>query len=134
MVSLAIPAISQIFFSYLLDICAFSLFPTDEIYTFLFSLPEQAAVTLNFDQVGYGTNFYTLNVGDLFVVALSFPFNVILANFLLKINSIKFKKKAKALIEPVYWSGPLALIEETFLLTCISALMGVFFYDKLDLT
>lgn len=35
LVSLAIPAVAQIYFSYLLDICAFSLFPTDEIYTFL---------------------------------------------------------------------------------------------------
>lgn len=134
LVSLAIPAVAQIFFSYLLDICAFSLFPTDEIYTFLLDLPEQDAVSVNFDQVGYGTNFYILNVGDLFVIALSFPVNVIIANILLHLDSIKFKTKARNLLEPVYWEGPLALIEETYIITCISAFLGVFFYDKLDLT
>lgn len=40
LVELAIPGVTQIFFSYLLDICGFSIWPTDEVYSFLFQLPE----------------------------------------------------------------------------------------------
>ena len=132
LVSLAIPATAQIFYGYLLDICAFSFFPSDELYTFAFDLPEGEPVSMNFDKVGYGTIFYVLNVGDLFLVALSFPVNILIANQMLKSKSIKYRTKGQEMLKSVYWEGPLGLIEESFLITCISALLGLWNYDKID--
>lgn len=36
--------------------------------------------------------------------------------------------------EPIFWEGPLALIEESYLITCISALLGVGFIYNYDLS
>ena len=76
-VNLSIPAATQIYFSYLLDICSFSFLPTDEIFGFVFDLREVDPSSINFDQVGYGTAFYVLNVGDLLLAALSFPIRIL---------------------------------------------------------
>ena len=129
LLNVAIPAAPQIYFGYLLEICAFSLLPTDEIFGFVFNLREADPVSINFDEIGYGTAFYVLNVGDLFLAALSFPLRVIHARILLKINPAKYKTKAEKLIDGIYWNDPITLIEEGFLITCVSAFLGIAFYD-----
>ena len=49
-------------------------------------------------------------------------------------RNLTLVRQGEKLIKPLFWSGPLELIEDTYTITCIAALLGVYYKERLNLS
>jgi hypothetical protein len=81
------PANISEFFAGLFPLITFDLFPTDDIYEFLFGYEElQADIELNqqFEIVGYEYTFMVGNMGSMFIMMLLMPVSALAYFIILK--------------------------------------------------
>ena len=58
-------------FGNLIDVATFDILPTDDYFPIIFDLPETGAINESFESVDYGSTILLINLGTLFVVAVS---------------------------------------------------------------
>ena len=51
-----------------IEICTFDLYPTDEIFFWMFEFPDYGAYTINFQTTGYESIFVLVNLGLVFFI------------------------------------------------------------------
>jgi len=89
LVNVSLPANASMFFSFLLQVVAFDVIPTDGPYDAIFGFEESNPVTTNFGLMGYESVYCIRNLGSAFLMFLL----AALAGALLAITSIS--KSAK---------------------------------------
>ena len=110
-----LPGNAGAFFNYLMQIAAFDVVPTDDIFTAVFMTDAPDALNDNFETVGFETTQFMYNLGSLAFALASFP---ILALIALVLNL--FKNNAAAIIRArkiekgIYWNSTIRVILESY--------------------
>lgn len=47
------PAVTQVYFEHLFNVCTFDFIPTDNLYVLVFQFEEEEPFTANFEAIGY---------------------------------------------------------------------------------
>jgi len=68
LVNVSMPGNASIFFSYLLQIVAFDVIPTDNAYDAVFGFEESQPVSTNFELTGYESVYFIRNMGSMYLL------------------------------------------------------------------
>ena len=75
MFKVLLPDNAGAFFNYLMKIAAFDIVPTDDMWNAIYGIKETpAALTDNFETVGFATTYFYYNLGSLVFMLYAFPF------------------------------------------------------------
>jgi hypothetical protein len=68
------PESASDFFSFLMEIAAFDIIPTDDAFAYIFDAEPPDPLNDNFGQVGFETTYFFFNLGSLTLALFSLPF------------------------------------------------------------
>ena len=106
------------FFAYVMQIAAFDVVPTDTIFGYIFSIPDDGlpdALNSNFDAVGFSTIYFFNNMGSLIFGLMSSPILAVVAKILFMFKQYpKFIRRAKKIERGIYWGSTLRVLLESY--------------------
>jgi len=117
------------FYSYLLNIAAFDVFPTDDIFDWFFIFKPSEPVTARFGALGYETKYFVKNMGTAFIIGVVFAILLILTLFLYVLNKIVnisvTEKVANWVYRMVCWNPILRFLIESYIFFAISCFINL---------
>lgn len=124
-----IPGNVAYFYGYLMQVASFNVFPTDELFDWLFNFKPSEPVTARFEALGYETKYFVKNMGVVFLVGVIFVILLALIPCLKAMNLIhKFSATDKVeswLYKTLCWNLILRFLIESYILIAISSFINV---------
>ena len=114
------PGNASIFFSYLLQIVAFDVIPTDNPYDAIFGFEESKPVSTNFELTGYESVYFIRNMGSMYLLFIGTFFTLLLLAATSCSKSVKVHKYRQTVKDKLFWSGIYAFIEDVYIIICVS--------------
>ena len=69
LINVQFPANAFMLFDVMISVATFEILPTDDIFPVFFSkLPEDSALTDNFDRMNFGSRYLVMNLGTMFLI------------------------------------------------------------------
>lgn len=62
------PPTALILYGKIINIVTFDILPTDDIYPYIFNLPESDPISTAFEDFDYGTTDYVYNMGSMLII------------------------------------------------------------------
>ena len=130
------PANAQIFFAKICTIVAYDIFGVlldlgNNVPKYM-DLPSTGPITVTFEALGYGTAFYAINLGSVFIFYILEPFYIIwlfTSRWLYrKCRLHKRAEKAQTNINEYFWNGFISSIEEMYIIVAICILVNIKYY------
>jgi len=116
-------------YSYLLNIAAFDVLPTDDIFDWFFEFKSSEPVTEKFGALGYETKYFVKNMGTVFIVGVIFVILLVLTLFLHVLNKIVnisvTEKVANWMYRMVCWNPILRLLIESYIFIALSCCINL---------
>jgi uncharacterized membrane protein len=106
----------------------FDFYDMNNFYDSLFEEVEDKPLSANFEAVGYESQYFLRNYGSAFAFVLVFLVYAILAvliSFCCGKRDNKVARKARSVAKAYFWNSPIALVNESFLLTLLSAIVNI---------
>lgn len=124
--NVSVPANATCFYAFFLDIVNFDILPTDGIYAWAFELSEGAAISVNFDLIGYDTIYMIKNLGSVFIFMQYFPIMALAIFVVKRINNyngcqLKLKNKLLEVEKSMYWNGLFGFMIDGYIVFAVTA-------------
>ena len=132
---ITMPANAALFFRSLMEIAAFDFYDFSDIVHELLQIEPTEAIDVNFEQIGFESQYFLVNIGSLLAIFL------IYASCMPIVPMHKFckgscKKFCKNMHFAIYWRVLITLINESyiFIVVCVLINIQVFSMDSYGLT
>lgn len=93
----------------------FDILPTDDYFPVIFDLPDTGAINERFADVDYGSTILIMNLGTLFVVAVSMAANYLLYFCCHKCTGRRCDKWNSWLLEGLFWTSLVDYCMESYI-------------------
>lgn len=122
---LEVPSNAGAFFNYLMQIAAFDIIPTDNLFNFLFDVEPPEPLNSNFEVVGFETLYFLHNLGSLCFPIFAFPILVVV-NLVLKIyrGNKKFANASRKIEGHIYWNTTIRVLLEAYTIMIVCAFIN----------
>jgi hypothetical protein len=125
LVNVASPANAQFFFSALLSLVAYNLIDITEPLREAFGLYDETLINEHFAELGYVSNAFIINMGNLFVAMIIFALLHVFRLVTRSATSPWLVKVRDFLTKDLVWNNTIALLIESFLVTAISCFINI---------
>ena len=118
LINVQFPANAFMLFDVMISVATFEILPTDDIFPVFFSkLPEDSALTDNFDRMNFGSRYLVMNLGTMFLILSGYLVLYLLYpifNFLKNDSqcSAKMQRKLQAIL---FWNHAIIFLQEGYL-------------------
>jgi hypothetical protein len=130
-INVRIPANTQIFFSGLLSFVTFNIINLEPYLRKAFRIDESMDDVLlggmNFDALGYPSNYLAINIGNL-VFGILFFVIMIALRVVLNVKNKKLKDLRSKLTDGIFWNEIIQFITETYMILSISTFTNLFVF------
>ena len=127
LLDISIPPNAGIFYQALMQVCAFDPFPAEDFLHETLRVQPTAAYGMNFEMIGYESMWFIINIGSLAFLILSLPFLYLVVPVMSPCAKIKnFKTFRNWLRRNLFYSAPIRLARESYLILLIPALINLF--------
>lgn len=121
------------FFSFVMQIVAFDIVPTDDFYNDELGEVESDPINENFAEIGFEGGLFLYNLGSMILTFLIYPLFIVITWLLGKCKRIKkVHKWAEDTKKGLFWSEPIVTITEAYsvlaMCTFINLNLGPNFY------
>ena len=116
----------EMVFKILMDIAAFDILPTDDIFGLVYKVEHTDPLSANFEAMGFESLWLIYNLGTLFLIALSIPiFMALLPAF--KLISFYFScsdKVYEGLKKMLFWNYTIRILTESYTILIIGCMIS----------
>lgn len=126
LIDVKIPANAQVFFAGLMNFVTFDIleFLTPTIQDAL-NLYDTVEVDDNFANLGYGSNYFILNMGTLFLVMVYFVLLLIFYAATVNVTNPRFVKIRAKLTTGLIWNNVICFLTESFMVLALCTTMNL---------
>lgn len=117
-----VPTNAQLYISGLLNFVTFNLIDLEEPLRKSLELYDDEIVNVNFYNLGYHSNFFIINMGNMLPVILYLLILLLLIGLTSRVKNERFVKLRTYIKERLMWGWILSFLSESFLVFCISTL------------
>ena len=126
LINVQIPPTAQIFFSSLLKLVTFEIIDISSYIRKVLNLEEDAGLSSNFEELGYQSQFSIILLGNLYIALILMLFGLIFIFSTRRFKSKQwFNKLRNNLKTKLIWHGALGLLNESYLIICISCFVNL---------
>lgn len=119
------PANAAYFFSFIMLIASFDIFPVEEYYDDWFGMEPVDPLDQNFDSLGFESMYFMHNLGSFMIAVVLFPVFVLFyySLFLCK-KSVRAMATQEYVQRKIFWSHSIRTLYETYSMICICAMIN----------
>lgn len=128
-INVKIPANAMVFFSNLFAFVAFDIVEIEPFVRPLLNLQSDEVSNTNLYDLGYPSNYFVINIGNLAIGLVYFASVFIFACLTSKCESKRIGGCRRMLTNGLYWNKPLAFLNEIYIVFSISAVTNFFVFD-----
>ena len=124
-INVALPSNAWVFFTSLVSLVNFDIIDTEPISRKILRLYLDHPFTDKFDELGYGSTFFIINMGMLLYAFIGFILGLLLIPILAKINYSRAQTLKTKLRRSLMWGTFIDYFNESYLVTAMSFLISV---------
>lgn len=129
---ITMPANAGLFFRSLMEIAAFDFYDFSDIVHDLFQIVETETVDVNFEAIGFESQYFLVNIGSLAVIFLIYTSCMPFVSLYKRCKRGACKRSCKQMNKSIFWGTLITLINESYIWVVVCVLINIRFFNTQD--